>query len=593
MKSIYTRYFILILILFFAGCAYYYPFLSDDSLISLRYVQRFLDGKGLSWNDGHPVEGYSNLLWILLISVLGKIDFDLIFAARLLGIIFSLGTISVIFFHCKNRFSKPEVIFLPILLLFTTPSFVVWAIGGLEQPLYIFLLALILSEVSKIQENNNLKRLFPLSIWLGLLTITRPDGFLFTGITTLFLILTNLKRKSNILKVIFTIGLIPILFLIGQLIFRYNYYGELVPNTALVKVKFTMHHILGGGFYNVKAFFGTFLLSMAGLCSLYILIFKKKNPFALYIFLSVSAWILYITSVGGDIFPAFRQYYVAIIFFIFAIILGLKQIHFNIKNKYFNYIVAGLLIINVFVQILIPSNMHAKDERWEFKGLKLGENLKKTFPKNSLLGVTVAGSIPYASEFPTVDMLGLNDYYIPRHPPKNFGNGFLAHELGDAKYIMQRNPDIIIFHTGNQMDDVLFNATQQLKENSDFRKNFVAALIKDESEEYILYFNKYSKKTGVKFNSKKIEIPGYLFSADKNSAAIFKQGKIFKILEPEKKYSVQIDAPTHKDLRLSLVNVEKNDILDVKTTYTDKDIFVEITTRKKTFLNSLILEYLN
>ena len=36
---------------------YYMPFLSDDSLISLRYANRLLDGKGLTWTEGQPVEG--------------------------------------------------------------------------------------------------------------------------------------------------------------------------------------------------------------------------------------------------------------------------------------------------------------------------------------------------------------------------------------------------------------------------------------------------------------------------------------------------------------------------------------------------------
>ena len=49
-----------------AFCRHYYPFLSDDALISLRYASRLLQGKGLTWTDGPPVEGYSNLLWTLL-----------------------------------------------------------------------------------------------------------------------------------------------------------------------------------------------------------------------------------------------------------------------------------------------------------------------------------------------------------------------------------------------------------------------------------------------------------------------------------------------------------------------------------------------
>jgi len=55
-----------------------YPFLTyDDAFISLRYAQRLLDGQGLSWTEGPPVEGYSNLLWVLACALLAALGVDL------------------------------------------------------------------------------------------------------------------------------------------------------------------------------------------------------------------------------------------------------------------------------------------------------------------------------------------------------------------------------------------------------------------------------------------------------------------------------------------------------------------------------------
>jgi len=46
---------------------HFWPFMSDDAYISLRYSQRLLEGHGLTWNDLAPaVEGYTNLLWVLI-----------------------------------------------------------------------------------------------------------------------------------------------------------------------------------------------------------------------------------------------------------------------------------------------------------------------------------------------------------------------------------------------------------------------------------------------------------------------------------------------------------------------------------------------
>ena len=59
------------------------PFFADDGFISLRYAQRLLEGRGLTWTDGEAVEGYSNLLWVLGCAGLGALGLDLVTAARL------------------------------------------------------------------------------------------------------------------------------------------------------------------------------------------------------------------------------------------------------------------------------------------------------------------------------------------------------------------------------------------------------------------------------------------------------------------------------------------------------------------------------
>ena len=44
-------------------------FIQDDAYISFRYVQNFVDGNGLVFNIGERVEGYTNLLWVLILSL--------------------------------------------------------------------------------------------------------------------------------------------------------------------------------------------------------------------------------------------------------------------------------------------------------------------------------------------------------------------------------------------------------------------------------------------------------------------------------------------------------------------------------------------
>src|SRR4029453_17630112 len=48
--------------------------LADDQMISMRYAENFAAGHGLVWNaGGERIEGFTNLLWVLYMSLLHAI----------------------------------------------------------------------------------------------------------------------------------------------------------------------------------------------------------------------------------------------------------------------------------------------------------------------------------------------------------------------------------------------------------------------------------------------------------------------------------------------------------------------------------------
>src|SRR5688572_7367529 len=81
----------------------YLPFFADDSFISMRYAERLLEGKGLTWNDGERVEGYSNFLWVLAVAAVGAFGVDMLAAARALGIACFVVCMSAIAFSCHPK----------------------------------------------------------------------------------------------------------------------------------------------------------------------------------------------------------------------------------------------------------------------------------------------------------------------------------------------------------------------------------------------------------------------------------------------------------------------------------------------------------
>ena len=120
----------------------YLPVFCDDAFISLRYAQRLLEGRGLTWNDGERVDGYSNLLWILSTALLGSLRVDLVVAARFLGWI---GTGAAIVAVCYRYRPSLQRGFLPAfvgsLTIALSGAIAAWTIGGLEQPMLAGLLA--------------------------------------------------------------------------------------------------------------------------------------------------------------------------------------------------------------------------------------------------------------------------------------------------------------------------------------------------------------------------------------------------------------------------------------------------------------------
>ena len=70
-----------------------YNFVSDDAFISLRYAANLLAGHGLVFNPGERVEGFTSPLWTLLLAGFGACGFDLLEAARALGLLCSILTL--------------------------------------------------------------------------------------------------------------------------------------------------------------------------------------------------------------------------------------------------------------------------------------------------------------------------------------------------------------------------------------------------------------------------------------------------------------------------------------------------------------------
>src|SRR3982751_1681950 len=116
---------------------YYYLFVADDSFISFRYVARLLEGKGLTWTEGRPVEGYSNLLWILVLAGATKlVHGELWVIAGCINYLCSLGSLWLLLKMVAKMTGNNRTALAWSTALFSLSAPVaIWINGGLEAPL--------------------------------------------------------------------------------------------------------------------------------------------------------------------------------------------------------------------------------------------------------------------------------------------------------------------------------------------------------------------------------------------------------------------------------------------------------------------------
>lgn len=233
--------FSILLILFGLISAYQMRWISDDAFISLRYAKNLADGKGMVFNVGERVEGYTNFLWTLLLTPAHFSEtVDPISISYFLGILSFLGVcIYLLQWNRKDSTSSFRFPFALSCFVFLHHNRV-FATGGLETSLHGLLLlasAYHLTSQGRVTfYNRTLGILFS-----SLSCLNRPDGLLFHGLAGIYICLTFYKEHPDFsLKSLFRQKKFPFLLLLYVApvffyIWKLEYYGNLLPNTFYAK----------------------------------------------------------------------------------------------------------------------------------------------------------------------------------------------------------------------------------------------------------------------------------------------------------------------------------------------------------------------
>jgi hypothetical protein len=496
---------------------WYRAYVSDDAYISLRYARRLLEGRGLTYTDGERVEGYSNLSWVLACALLGRFGVDLVVAARLVG---AAGMGAALFAIARASRQGGAVATAAACFSFVAAGpIAIWTVGGLEAPLQAAFLAWGVAGVLALADDPQPTPTRALRAGLPLvgLALTRPDALLLIG--ALALATARLRLAAALLAPSLAATL-------GQLLFRLAYYHALLPNTAWAKLG-------GGAWRSGAAYLADGALGLSGLLVLAALgVALAPRRRALVIALPAALWILYVARIGGDFMPGHRLLVPLVVLCSFGAGEAVAAAaHLGRDGAIRLRLGAALALVwFALAQLYDPENRFAHAQTWARQGVALGELFRRGLgERRPLVALDAAGAIAYASELPALDMLGLCDAHIARHPPPRIAHELPGHTLGDGSYVLDRRPDLIVFN-GPEGGEPMFTGGQQIRADPRFADYEAITFASEDglrSRVYVRRRGRAGIEADVPPKQIATRIPGFLFAnAPGNLARLDESGRL-------------------------------------------------------------------
>lgn len=448
---------VLLLAVAFAWHAWSLQFTQDDAYISLRYARNLVEGEGLVYNPGERVEGYSNFTWTLLLALFLKLGAPAVETSRMLGILF--GVLSVLAAgklarSLEGRWGAASVG--AAALVAGNPAFALWSTGGLETALYTFLVTAGLERGLSPDAGPRGRLAAP--ILLCLAALSRPDGplvfALWFGLRFLDTWRGGPLRRDDGWRGLIRDGALFVAPLVPYAIWKLAYYGDLLPNTYYAKAGVSSVYFSRGVEYALDWFRSYGLVGVAPLLALLSLAREKAHGVEarlLVLWLGVGA---YIVAIGGDVLYLHRFWLPILPIGAVLIARGVTWLAGRVPGAAGPRQVAGAAACIVLAIVGMRLNRDATEERrsgetgFVSKMLMTGTWLREQMPPGSSIACTTIGAIAYESRLVVIDMLGLTDREVARHPVMFDG---LEDSWREVKYnaesVLRRRPDAIVFST--------------------------------------------------------------------------------------------------------------------------------------------------
>ena len=231
----------------------FWHYVNDDAYITFRYAARLAAGLGPYFNEGEHVEGYTNLLLMLLSSAAIRLLGPAAAApfAKLIGLLAGAGCVVLAFLLVRALWPKErpgsEAASLGSAgLLAVLPSFAINSVSGLETTLFALLVTW--GVYSGVRTAGHDRMGWGSAACFALAGLARPEGFVVFGVFWLCSVAMlafrrrtaegepsawTLLRRRGFLGVALAVTAVFSFQIIGRLLV---YDGEWLPNTFFAKI---------------------------------------------------------------------------------------------------------------------------------------------------------------------------------------------------------------------------------------------------------------------------------------------------------------------------------------------------------------------
>lgn len=327
----------------------------DDAFITMRSIDNWVHGYGLTWNVIEHVQTYTHPLWLLLLTpfylLIGNAYLTLIAVSLFVSVI-----VIILFLNFSARDELTVLVGWAILIL--SKAFVDYSTSGLENPLSHLLVLVFFILFLRWEASFSKKQVFILALLAGLATLNRMDALLFF-LPQLSYILWRDKKLDRIGLML--AGFTP--FILWE-IFSIIYYGFPFPNTYYAKLNAGIPErilVEQGSLYFMSSLILdplTLITTLSSfLASFFIGDIKQKLSAA-----GIALYLVYVVYIGGD-FMSGRFFSTALLLSVFLLLQYLQNAPAQVKLT--------LLAAAVAVVFLLPAPniFNYNDEYYETTGI--------------------------------------------------------------------------------------------------------------------------------------------------------------------------------------------------------------------------------